>query len=144
MIKKIFIFGNIDLPNDSLPLRILPELEERFPNIQFEIKDPNEDWAIPSSIEDGRPNQAKLGFRDGGPDITIIDTVVGINEVTIFDSLEKFSAVPRVSVHDFDALTNLRLLQKIGKIKSVKIIGIPQDIDKSKAIKNITQIIDNF
>lgn len=120
--KKIFIFGNIDLPNDSLPLRILPELEEKFPDILFYIKDPNEEW-------------------QDADDIVIIDTVVGIKGITIFDSLEKFSSAPRVSVHDFDALTNLRLLQKLGKIKTVKIIGLPEDMDEANAIEQIEKLL---
>src|SRR3989339_69224 len=92
-VKKIFVFGNIDLPNDSLPLLILPELEEMFPDIHFEIKDPNEEWVV-------------------SDDITVIDTVVGIKDITVFESLEKFTSAPRVGAHDYDALTNLRFLQK--------------------------------
>ena len=43
----------------------------------------------------------------------------------VFDSLENFSAPPRVSLHDFDAYTNLKYLQKLGKIKKIKIIALP-------------------
>ena len=118
----IYIFGNIDLSGDSLPLRILPELEEKFPEILFEIKDPNEEWTAPENL-------------------TIIDTVSGIKEVMVFDDLEKFSAAPRVGMHDFDALTNLRYLQKLGKIKSIKIIGLPLDMDESKAIQEISKLL---
>ena len=125
MEKKIYIFGNIDLPNDSLPLRILPNIEEKFPNILFVINDPNEEW----DVED---------------EIVIIDTVVGIKEITIFYNLENFLPAPRLSVHDFDALTNLRLLQKIGRIKSVKIIGVPQDLDEQDAILKISKIITDI
>ena len=119
---NIYIFGNIDLPNDSLPLLILPELEEMFPDIHFEIKDPNEEWDVLD-------------------DITIIDTVVGIKDVTIFENLEKFSSAPRVGAHDFDALTNLRFLQKLGKIKNVKIIGVPPDMEESEAIRKVSELI---
>lgn len=40
----IFVFGSPDLKIDSLPLRILPKLQEHFPNIKFIVKDPNEEW----------------------------------------------------------------------------------------------------
>jgi hypothetical protein len=122
MIKKIFVFGNEDLKEDILPLRILPELKKFFPKIQFEIKDPNEEWEIENDSQNS--------------EIIIIDTAVGIKEVTIFESLEKFARPPRVGMHDFDALTNLRFLQKLGKIKKVKIIAIPSHISESEAIKN--------
>lgn len=104
--KKVFVFGNPDIEMDSLPLRIVPELQKKFPNVAFEVLDPNEEWTILK-------------------DLLIIDTVIGIKKVTIFNDLKYFSASPNVSVHDFDAYANLRLLQKLGKLGEVKIIGIP-------------------
>ena len=119
---KIFIFGNEDLPEDSLPLRILPKLSEKFSEIEFVVVDPNEEWDVPESI-------------------VVIDTTVGVSDITIFDCLEKFSAPPRVGMHDFDALTNLRYLQKLGKIKTVKIIGVPSEMMESEATEKISQIL---
>lgn len=103
---KVFIFGNPDLQFDSLPIKILPELKKRFAKIDFEIKDPNEEWEAPKNL-------------------IIIDTVLGINKPMVFKSLKNFSAPPRVSLHDFDAYANLKYLQKLGKIKKIKIIGLP-------------------
>jgi hypothetical protein len=115
----IYVFGNPDLPMDSLPLRILHELRKKFPRIQFEVKDPNEEWEAPEEL-------------------TIIDTVEGIREVTVFDDLSQFAAAPRVTMHDFDALTNLRYLQKLGKIKKVRVIGVPMNISEAEALAAIT------
>jgi hypothetical protein len=123
--KTIFVFGNPDLPQDSLPLRILPALRAKFPSIKFEVKDPNEDWAVPTEL-------------------VVIDTAVGIKEITVFDSLEKFAPAPRVTMHDFDALTNLRFLQKLGQLKQIKIIGLPPEIDKAKAIRITGKIISKL
>lgn len=122
---KIFVFGNIDLREDSLPLKILPKLKEKFPDIQFEVKDPNEEWEIPEEL-------------------IILDTAIGIREVIVFDDLKKFSKVPRVGMHDFDALTNLRYLQKLGKIKKIKIIGVPSDLDEIKVVEKIGEILKNL
>ncbi|MEK7200893.1 MAG: hypothetical protein AAB672_02075 [Patescibacteria group bacterium] len=126
MIKRVFIFGNIDLKNDSLPLRIIPKLQEKFPDIEFEIRDPNEEWVVPLP---------KLNDVEG---ITVLDTVIGIKDITIFDSLEKFALAPRVSMHDFDFLTNLQYLTKLGKIKKIKIIGLPPDMEENEAIKKVS------
>jgi hypothetical protein len=115
---KIFVFGNKDLEEDNLPLRILPKLREKFPDIRFETKDPNEEWEIPESEE-----------------LIILDTTVGIKDVEVFDDLEKFSKVPRMGMHDFDALTNLRYIKKLGKIKKIKIIGVPPDMGEQEAVK---------
>jgi len=118
----IFVFGNEDLPQDSLPLKILPELKKLFPAIDFATKDPNEEWG---DIED----------------IIIIDTVIGIDNVKIFDSLKNFARSPRFSLHDFDAYTNLLMLEKLGKIKKIKIIGVPPMISEKEAINKISNFL---
>ncbi|MDI6734119.1 MAG: hypothetical protein QMD50_01330 [Patescibacteria group bacterium] len=118
----IFVFGNPDIKEDSLPIKILPELKKIFPDIEFKIKDPNEEWNLPEEL-------------------IIIDTAVGINNMKIFNSLNEFAKTPRVSVHDFDALTQLRILQKLGKLKKIKIIGVPPMISEEKAIEEISTIL---
>lgn len=118
----IFVFGNPDLDFDSLPLKILPRLRERFSDIQFITVDPNEEWDMPE-------------------DVVVIDTVVGIEKVMMLDGLEKFVAAPRVTMHDFDALAQLRYLQKLGKIKKVTVIGIPPTISESKAFEEVSAML---
>jgi len=110
---------------DSLPLKILPELKKLFPEIDFVTKDPNEDW-------------------DDVGDITIIDTVVGITDVKVFNSLKDFSRAPRFSLHDFDAYTNLVMLEKLGKIKKVTIIGISPDTSEKATLKEVGKIINRL
>jgi hypothetical protein len=39
--------------------------------------------------------------------------------------LDKFADLRRVSVHDYEVITELKLLKKLGKIKKLKIIGVP-------------------
>ena len=118
----VFVFGNTALEQDSLPLRILPELQKKLPQIEFRALDPNEEWNAPEEM-------------------IVIDTVMGIKDITVFDGLEQFSAAPHVSLHDFDAYANLRLLSKLDKLKSIKIIGVPADIDRDNAIRQICAII---
>jgi len=121
---KVFIFGNPDLQFDSLPINILPKLKKQFPKIDFEIKDPNEDWDIPEEI-------------------IVIDTILNIDKPAIFEDLKNFSDSPRVSLHDFDALANLKYLKKIGKIKKIKIIGLPPAISSKKALQFLIKILSN-
>lgn len=118
----VYIFGNPDLKIDSLPIRILPKLKKNFPHIDFQTKDPNEDWDIPKKL-------------------VIIDTVLGIEKIKIFTDLDKFSVTRRVSLHDFDLGAELSYLKKLGKIKKIKIIGIPPSVKESKAVKEITAIL---
>ena len=121
----IFIFGNPDLSIDSLPLRIVPELQVKFSDINFEVKDPNEEWNVPEEL-------------------IVIDTVLDIKEVTVFDDLDSFSGAPRVSMHDFDALSNLRYLKKLGKLKKVTIIGVPTEISEEVAVIEIGKVISDL
>jgi hypothetical protein len=114
----IYVFGNPDLPADSLPLQILPELTKQFPHLQFEIKDPNEEWGSSETL-------------------TAIDAVKGIERVSVFDDLAKFSAAPRLTLHDFDALANLLYLQKLGKLKKIKIIGVPAEMRPDEALASV-------
>jgi hypothetical protein len=115
----VYIFGNPDLSADSLPLQILPGLKKKFPQLRFEVKDPNEEWDSPLTL-------------------TIIDTVQGIDRVGVFEDLTKFSAAPRLTMHDFDALTNLLYLQKLGKLKSIKIIGVPAEMGLDEAFASVS------
>ncbi|MFH0804232.1 MAG: hypothetical protein V1896_01370 [Candidatus Zambryskibacteria bacterium] len=122
---KVFVFGNEDLKGDNLPIKILPRLQDKFPEIKFEIKDPNEEWEVPEEL-------------------IILDTVVGIKDVKVFDNLEKFSKTPRVGMHDFDALTNLRYLWKLGKIKKIKIIGVPAEMNEPEAVQKIIKTLEKL
>ena len=114
----VYVFGNPDVDIDALPLRILPELKRRLPDVQFVVKDPNEDWEVPEEL-------------------VVIDTVVGLDQVQVFEDIDKFVTTPRITMHGFDALMNLKLLQKIGKLKKLKIIGIPPTISEEEALNQL-------
>lgn len=110
----IYIFGNPDLENDSLPLRILPELKRYFPKLRFCVMDPNEEWNAPEML-------------------VIIDSVLGITEPAVFDDLRCFSDSPRVTLHDFDVIAQLRWLDKLGRLGETRIIGLPPGMEEKKA-----------
>ncbi len=120
MKNTIYVFGNPDLEIDSLPLRILPNLQSCFPEIAFIVLDPNEEWTIPEEM-------------------VMIDTVVGIKKLTVFNDLKHFIEAPRVSVHDFDAFFNLIYLQKLGKLKKIKIFGLPTETKEDEALESLTK-----
>src|SRR3989338_1061090 len=113
---KIFVFGNPEFEEDNLPLKILPLLKKKFPEIDFEIKDPNEEW----------------GSEENN---TVIDTVLGITDVAIFKNLSEFKKAPRFGMHYFGALSNILHLQKIGKIKKTVVIGLPKALPEKEALE---------
>jgi Ni,Fe-hydrogenase maturation factor len=124
--KIIHIFGNPLLDFDNLPLKLAPKLEKLFPEIDFVITDPSEN----------------LEPIDG--ELIIIDTIEGIEKVTVIDDIEKLETGKIFSLHDFDLAFNLKLLQKIGKLKRVKIFGVPMDGDEKEILEQLGKIINSI
>ncbi len=109
--RKIYVFGNPLIPQDSFPFQFINELSRAFPDIDFHITDPNENFP---------PTSEK--------NLVILDTVKGIKKPMLFDldDFESKGATP-ISPHDYDLLFHLLLLRKLKKINTVKLIGIPQN-----------------
>ncbi|OGZ06776.1 MAG: hypothetical protein A3C93_02370 [Candidatus Lloydbacteria bacterium RIFCSPHIGHO2_02_FULL_54_17] len=123
--KQVFVFGNPELPADSLPIRLLPSLRERFSDVSFLFLDPNEEWEPPDPL-------------------VVIDTVVGIRDVRIFEGIDVFTAAPTVSMHDFDALFNLRYLAKLGKLGRVIVIGVPPELSADAALPAVVSELEKI
>ncbi|PIV09155.1 hypothetical protein COS31_01120 [Candidatus Roizmanbacteria bacterium CG02_land_8_20_14_3_00_36_15] len=106
---RIYVFGNLLVKEDSSSLKLLPELQKKFPKIEFIVVDPNENFP-----------------PAGEKDLIILDTVLGIKEPMILnlDNFQKQGKTP-VSPHDYDLLFHLLLLKKIRKLNKVRIISIP-------------------
>lgn len=121
--KIIHILGNPLLDFDNLPLKLAPKLEKAFPEIDFVITDPFEN----------------LDPIDG--ELIIIDTVESIKKVAMMDDLEKIQTGSIFSLHDFDLAFNLKLLQKIGKLKKVKIFGVPMEGNKKEIMEQLAREI---
>ena|SRR3989344_8015463 len=107
---NIYVFGNKLIPEDSQVVTIIPSLEKKFPHISFIHADPTGNW-----------------WR-GDRNFTIIDTVLGINSVTIFTSLEKIEATKSITVHDYDLYMDIQLMKKLKKIDTFTIIGVPVSV----------------
>ena len=124
---KILIFGNPLVEKDNLAVNLIPKLKQTFPKITFKHLDPTEDLA--SEIENNK--------------LTILDVVEGINKPIIITNIEQLSTSKIYSMHDFDLAFNLKLLQKIGKLKEIEIIGLPMEMDKEEAFEEVREILEN-
>ena len=113
--QPVWVFGNPDFPPDALPLRILPTLQQKLPQFEFIVKDPHEEWTLPSRL-------------------IIIDTIKGLKSPQTFRSLDAFKLSPRVTLHDFDLITNLRWLAKLNRLPPFIIIGLPVRITPPAAL----------
>jgi len=124
----IYIFGNPLLEYDNTPLKLQTALSNTFSDIDFIEIDPNENL---------HPTNGKL---------TIIDTIADIDDVIIIDNMDDIDSIernPNYSLHDLDLGFTLKLLKKIGSLKEILIFGVPQNIKKQDALKQLINLIQN-
>ena len=125
MKRIVYVLGNPLVDIDSLPIKLLPKLRRLCPVFNFEKLDPTEE----------------LSLLENNQDLLLIDSVIGIDKVTIFHDLDFFAYSPRVTVHDYDLPINLKLMQKLGKIKKFTIIGVPANGNKQKILNEIINLL---
>jgi len=109
----VYVFGNTDIENDNGAIEFAKKT--RVENIEFEFIDTNDD----------------LPVSNNGT-IYILDTMMGIEEVTLFSEkdIDKLEVAPRTTAHDYDLGFQLKYLTKIGRLKKVAIIALPMDKKK--------------
>lgn len=125
MKKIIYLVGNLLVEEDSLPIKLKPELQKAFPDVEFREYDPTED--LPEDSED----------------LIIIDTVEGLKEPRVFDDIDAFASQTAYSMHDFDLGWALKLYKKLRMFKTIKIIGIPLNFtlkDHGVIIKTVASV----
>lgn len=123
---KISIIGNQDLPFDSLPVQIMPELQKEFPQINFVMEDPN-DLDVP--IED---------------EIYFIDTVKGLKKPRMITIDEIKATEARATAHDFDLSIHLLLMKKLKPDIKIGIIGIPMGYNTDDAFIEAVKVIKDL
>lgn len=121
---KVLVFGNPMVKQDSMPLRLLDRLRERFPELEFKEFDPSEN------------------LEKEGRDLNIIDAVEDISKVTLITNIDKIKTSKIYSMHDFDLGYSLKLLKKLNYLDSAKIFGVPMKISEKKALEQLSELID--
>jgi hypothetical protein len=124
--KHVWFFGNPDLPSDAIPLQLKDRLMAAFPSVHFEQKDPLDEW------------------EDVPDPLIIIDTVKGIEAVTVFRSIDEFQKAPSITMHDYDLGTHLLFLKKLGKLPALIIIGVPPMLPNSQAFSQIQKTLEEI
>lgn len=119
--KTVLCFGNEYIDSDSLPKQLADEL--KIEGVEFIKCD----------------NLNDLLEREG--EIYILDVAKGINEIKVFDDINKLNTKSITSLHDFDLGYFLKLMKAIGKIEKIDIIAIPIGYDKEKAKEELKKIL---
>ncbi len=126
MKRKVLVFGNPLLKGDSIALELGKELEKKG----FEVREVQE----PRELDE---------VEDWGK-VVILDAVQGLKEVRVFDSLKGFDFLNRTSMHDFDFGLYLGLKEKLGELKGLKIIGVPVEWKKKKALGEVEKALEKL
>ncbi len=122
---RIYICGNPLVEEDSLPVKLLPELRKNHPEMNFVELDPSEDL----------PHEKEL---------IIIDTIINAMGVMVLDNIDAFAGTKTCSLHDFDLGTNLKLAKKMGLVKKITIIGIPPSMKEKEAAEKIGDVLHSL
>ena len=124
---KVSVFGNPDVKIDSLVVKLVPKLQKKFSELEIRVEDPSEGLKPPEK-----------GMW------VILDVAKGVDRIRVFEDLDKLVTEKWVSLHDYDVSMELKLLKRIGKVKEIKIVAVPMEMDKKKALEEITKILEDI
>lgn len=122
---RVLVFGNRLINNDSVPLKLIPNLKKEFPDIDFMEFDSTEDIENEGSI------------------IYILDSVENIDQVTIIRDIDRIEISKHLyTMHDMDLGYMLKLMKKVNMIDDIVIFGIPiKGIPKSEILDQLKEKI---
>ena len=123
--KKILVFGNPYLKEDNLAVRVAKKLDLKGFELVYCT---NPDDLLNHELENS----------------IILDVAKGIDKIDVFDDLESLEFSVIFSLHDFDLSFFLKVLKEAGKIDKIRIIGIPQDYNESRALKEVRGLISKI
>jgi len=122
---KLLLFGNPALPSDNLAIKVGKGLEKDGHTI-LHLENP-------------------LGLLELDlNDYVILDVAYGIEKVILIDDVDKLVLGRLCSLHDFDMAYFLKLLRRLGKLKKVRILAIPQGMTVTKALPAVRSLLHNL
>ncbi|MEM4634084.1 MAG: hypothetical protein QW275_02925 [Candidatus Anstonellaceae archaeon] len=122
---RVLVFGNPTSKIDSAAVKVAKRLSKKLPGVEFVLFDTAEDLE-----------------REGG-ELVIMDAVVGLKSPRTIKLEELELPANPLSLHGFDLIWNLLLLKKLGKVRSVTIIGIPANQPYTKSLQKAQKIISS-
>ncbi len=126
-IKTVLCFGS-GVRGDSAPFAVCQSLTKEKPmGERFRFVSCDSPIDIMAYIDDG--------------ETIIMDSVKGIGEVTLFSKLDDFLNVESVSAHDLDLGTFLKVLEGMGKLSGVKLVGVPFGSAAKDAASGVARIL---
>ncbi len=121
--KKIFVFGNPYLKEDSLAVKVAKQLSSKELEV---ILCSNPDDLLNHELDNS----------------IILDVAKGIEKVELFDDIDSLEFSVIFSAHDFDLGFFLKLMKETGKLEKINIIGVPQGYDENRAANEMHKLIN--
>ena len=119
--KNVYVFGNEWLKDDSLAKEVAQGIKQE----KFHLK-----WC--TSPDD---------LLDATEDLIILDVVKNIKKPMVIHNIHQLKTRKLMSLHDYDVGFFLTLMQKLGKIKKVMIIGLPEKGNKEVLRNEVIRLI---
>ena len=127
MEKTVLCFGSEDVNGDEIAFSVCKELVGNIDGVRFVRCDTPMDVVGYSATEN----------------LYIVDAVRGLDEVSVFESINDFRRTKSVTAHDNDRGMLLRVLVEIRMLPDVKIIGIPIGSNESEAVEGVRSILSS-
>jgi len=122
--KTLLVFGSEDYSFDNGAVKLIKYLTKQLPG-----------WKINKLL---RPEQLMQFI---GTDFVILDVAEGMDKPTLIMNLENIGYESKVTSHDFDLASFLKILNELGQIRNVNIVAIPSNkaADKEEIVRLIKQ-----
>lgn len=101
-------------------LTFLPQLRERFPQVEFKESDSNTD------------------LEEEGPNLVTIDVSEDVEEITVLDDLEG------LGLREMGLPMTLKMLMKIKAIDSALMIRLPAGHNEKESLERVSRIISDL
>lgn len=121
--KTVLCFGNPHIKGDSMSVQLAKEL--KVPNFEFIIS------IFPDEI---------LNYKNVD-ELYLMDVVKGIDKVMLITEMDKIKFNQTISLHDFDLGFVLKLMKATGKLKTIKIIGLPMGVGKEEIKEQVIKLL---
>lgn len=125
---NVLCFGQELVEEDELAKKILPELREKNPEVNF--------IPCPDPLE-------ILSHQEKEEDFLILD-VANVPKVTLIDDVNKIKEKKLSTAHDFDLGFFLKLMENFSKNLKIRIICLPQKGNKKEIVREVKKILDNL
>lgn len=126
----LLAFGNEYVKEDNLAIEISKEISKKLSLKNIDVK-------RCYSVDD-------IFNYYGYENIFVLDVVKNVGKVVLIKNIDKIKEHKLNSLHDFDLGFFLKLMKKLGNLKDIKIIGIPQKGDKELIRNDVLKILRNI